>query len=158
MYRLFLIVALFSCMSLAGAADSYLCTADQATGFQFNSENGEWEQVQFVPRARYIIKKSTDSDAVYSTDEGYFWAVTDFAGGESRMGCKVDFTSTGTLFCDGFVGDVFLMNNKSMRYAFTYVGSYVESSLDFSDRENIKNGPDRGGDTPTVEIGTCNTS
>ena len=155
MYRLIMALVMLSCANLVSAADSYLCVANKATGFQFNPESGEWGHVEFIPRARYVVKQATDSEAVYSTKEGYAWTVTDSSGGDPNMGCKMDFESAGGLYCEGFVGDIFRMNNKSMRYVFTYVGSYIESSLDFSNRENIKNGSDRGGDTPTVEIGKC---
>ena len=117
-----------------GAEERYLCVADMATGFCFNSSTKMWEQAKFnVDDKKYIITKLEypkgalelkivgNQVAIHHSKEGFgpLGNVAVFEGGFSE----------------------FRVNRETGRFIRTYTGGYI--------------GGDQNSDTPWIEIGKC---
>lgn len=121
-------------------AESYLCISDQAAGFSFNKGQKKWSATTFQANNKYIIKRPP-------TGTNIEWFVTKFGSNDFATAfCARDFEDSGVLFCAGLRD--FKFNKKNMRFLSTYSIGYFSDS---PDSEWSK----EGGDTPSMEIGTC---
>lgn len=134
--------ALATAVPAQASAESWLCIADMATGFKYNSVLKRWDEASFnVAESRYIIRPSRNPAWKYE--------VTAFGKptGAPEAWCKAEPSSYGYLLCNSYFGE-FKFNTGNLRYIKTYLAGYVEilptNSLVVE-----------GGDTPNMEIGKC---
>lgn len=129
------------------SAQTWLCMAEQSTGFVYDSQIKKWKKATFTTEnERYIIKLSQGNDWLYEVrqfgqDSGipYAW-------------CNKDFNEPGFLHCSG-LGTSFVFNKSNNRFQTTYQGSYIAFNPN-SETASLRND---GGDTPAITIGTCSS-
>jgi hypothetical protein len=121
-------------------AESWLCIADQATGFSFNSVSKKWADARFdVADRRYLI--------VSEDDEKYPYMVKRFGKPDSLPMLCDAFAAETFLHCRGLAGN-FRFNQKTLRYIHTYDVGYINPTPGLNDMTE-------GEDTPFMEIGRC---
>ncbi len=121
-------------------AEQFLCVADLATGFKFNSASKSWENANFnVSSEKFIISKSEIDKQSYK--------VTLMGEKVEQAVCEEDFNEAGILFCDGF--SEYRFNKNNGRYVKVYlIGYYTYTAGSTMFGEDGKN-------TPHIEIGKC---
>lgn len=139
-------LTVFALPSVA-AAESWLCIADQSTGFKFNGLTKRWESANFnVKDVRYIVKETPGSSSA--------WEVRQFGdqGLLPDAWCSKTFNDAGFLHCTG-LGGSFTLNRNTGRFQNYFQGSFL------SFNPNSTNALFRtdGGDTPFIELGKCST-
>jgi hypothetical protein len=122
----------------AGAvADSYLCMADQATGFTFDKATKTWSRTNFnVSNSKYVVARSKD--------ERYTWTVTQVGEETPIAFCKDDIRAHNQFLNCAVNDPSYYFNFKSLRYAATAAVASI-----------LITGTDEGPPTPFVEIGKC---
>lgn len=136
-------LTLLMCVT-AGAAEetrSYLCIADDATGFAYNKSVKKWRSGGFnVDDMRYILKR-------YSIGNGpKRWGVFNFGeadAGIATIPCQGDFNEAGVLLCENY--SYFRFDRETSRFLYVYLVGYTAAG---------KVGAE-GGDTPVMAIGKC---
>lgn len=140
------ISAVFALNAMPASAETFLCIADNATGYAYDPTSKEWKSAKFnFEGSRHIIKRSSGSQ--------YAWEVNEYGVTEKWFpdaGCKEDFNTVGLLYCEG-VGRDFRFNKSNGRYIFYFAGSYIN----FDPRSEREGYQKDGGDTPFIELGTC---
>ncbi len=90
---------------------SYLCSAEESTGYDYT--NGRWLRERFRSDARYMVKENDSAWTVYEYDIE-FEHVTCEAIVEQVLNCRVS-------------GD-FVMNMNTMKFSVTNTDSYIHST------------------------------
>jgi hypothetical protein len=135
MYRLKILCVLAVIMQASGTAiadqhPTYLCIAEQATGFKW--EQGSWRSVDFKVAADkfFVLPRGADGYLVRGVGQGASPADATCTGDDTYLDCHSD-----TL-------EDYRISIKRLRFLRTYLIGYVE-------------GLDHSEDTPMVEIGRC---
>jgi hypothetical protein len=125
-----LLIFLFSTNAIAQTG--YVCIADKAAGFSFDTYSKTWNNANFkVSDSKYVLSKSGGS---------WQWKKM----GESYPSSCGEFSEYGYLKCDnGFTQVSF--NKKNLRYMKSYLVGYVNGGIAGKEGE----------DTPNIEIGKC---
>lgn len=90
---------------------SYLCSAEESTGYDYT--NGRWLRERFRSDARYMVKNDDSAWTVYEYDIEYeHTSCEDIV--EQVLNCQVS-------------GD-FIMNMDTMKFSVTNTDSYVHST------------------------------
>jgi hypothetical protein len=124
-------------------AENWLCIAERATGFKYDSILKDWKTVNFkIANEKYIVRPSKN--------ENYKYEVVKF--GENRefmpdYSCKEVFSAGIFFHCEGMMGE-FKLNAKNGRFLSTYIAGYWTVAPGVN--ENTEEG-----DTPTIQIGKC---
>ena len=118
---------LFSFSTFANSQTSYLCIADESTGFFYDTKLNSWASTKFTPQKYLLTKK----------DNGWEWK--DF-GSKSGWVCG-EFNQYGIFNCSLMVGHV-RFNKNNLRFLRTYIFGYVD-------------GENNNDNTPNVTIGKC---
>jgi len=149
---IFILAIVCVLLSQVGHADEkYICTADRATGFKFNSSSKQWEVVNFKNDAKYVISRLIDEKIISKavkmgiTKE---FAVTRVGQSIPDAKCK-EFNEYGYLFCEGILD--FKFNRKNGRYLAAYTIGYIQVGSDIGKKKLV----DEDSDTPYIEIGKC---
>lgn len=136
----------FALTASSVSAQTFLCIADQSTGFSYSQASRSWETKRFnVSDNRYIIRKSNRNP--------YLWEVNQFGKDEPFLpfsGCKDDFNDFGFLHCAGLGGEL-TFNRENGRYILYYMGQYAA----YNPNSDVPDYRKDGGDTPFIEIGKC---
>jgi hypothetical protein len=110
--------------------ESYLCSAEQATGFAFDKNLKKWGPVTpDVTHKKYTLSSSSGS-----------WEWKDFG---EKIGIQCISRPSGFIGCDSVENIVF--SKKSLRFMITSPFGYV----------NTGGISKEGSETPLIEIGTC---
>lgn len=130
MKRIITGLLLFCIAGFASAQQSYLCVADKAIGFSYDTQSKSWVHTRFkVEGEKHLIKK---------TFSGWSWVKF---GQELGLPCD-EMNKHGYQSCLTWTGNV-RFNSKHLRYLETKEGSYV-------------GGTDNGESSDTyITIGTC---
>ena len=138
---------------------SFVCVADNAIGFSFDSSNGKWQKMVFrVVNSKYVVQPLREENDSHPTQTRKFgvWRV-----GESNrtITCEYALTKSFSLVCHE-PGFEFTVNAVTKRFQFYYAGDYVSATLRATPvGESIIAGQkvDEGGEggTPLIEIGKC---
>ena len=113
--------------------DSYLCIADQSTGFAFDKSTEQWSAKNFnVSENKYIVRRIRTEESVF----------LDWQGEIPEIICRQRI-NVRSLTCDESNHADFFFSAKTMRYmkvsAFGYLVPFDQV----------------GDDTPFIEIGKC---
>jgi len=136
------ILLIFLLLPLQSYADNYLCVAEKATGFYYDTKSAQRKSANFnVEDSKYIITKSSYS--------GYKIEVKTLGSKDIVTRCKDDFSEQGFLFCD-WGGVFFRFNNKNNRYIKSIINGYhtVVPSVNNTKETDT---------TPYIEIGKCSS-
>ncbi len=86
---------------------SYLCLADQATGFTFVKETSKWRKTEFSTNSlRFVIRR--DADSIY---RAYFFGRSEKPGDNVSV-CDYGFTEGNLLICKGLLDLVMSAETK----------------------------------------------
>ena len=125
-------------------SDSYICVADQTTGFTF--EQGTWKSTNFKEDRKFLFKREVAQHDGPNWNSGdKIWSMSELGQENSSMLCsdKVNLSSgpivLDDIVCHGFTNVKF--NKKSLRVLLSYF-------VGFTDGDNNDN-------TPTITIGKC---
>ena len=134
-----LVIIVFS-VAAGAVADSYLCIADQATGFKFNKSTKTWKATNFnVSDGKYLVARSKD--------ERYARAVTKVGDKRPIAYCDDDISGDDmNLGCNSPGLFRFRFSPKTMRFSMIYIAGYVGP---------FGIGGLEGDNTPFIEIGKC---
>ena len=141
-----LLVFLISSQARAQNSPTWLCIVDQITGFIYQAETRAWEDAQFEPGQRFIIRRSVR--------EGSEWEVVEHGAPEQIDGfelrpeasCHSDFLYN-ILSCHG--PRRFVFNRSTGRFLTTSISGYWTVTPGNSLLS------DGNSDTPTIAIGQC---
>jgi hypothetical protein len=146
--------------------NSFLCIAEQSTGFALDKAHHSWNATRFAAGEKYLIRRVTKDTTAEITVEGIgdmriplnsTWAVWQFGNDKKPLlECmKTDFDENGMLACEGGIPQ-FQFNKKSGRFIIGTIYGYVVNGFGLSAQTGkvIANEPD-GSLTPFIEIGTC---
>ena len=126
-------------VATGAVADSYLCMADQATGFKFDKATKTWGPVSFdVSSDKYIVARSKD--------ESYTWVVTKAGDDQPLFYCKDDIGADDQLLDCNLFDPSFHFDVRTLRFTAIRVQGYIVPSGD---------GRNEGDAEPLMEIGTC---
>src|SRR5688572_25953246 len=118
---MFLSIA-FVASSAQAQSESYLCVADQSTGFKFHKPAKQWRQTQFNTDEKFIIRRpNADDKRLYGANPPK-WVVVRVGSKHPAAVCNEEFSEVGALLCQGF--EDFRFNRKNLRYISTYTVGY----------------------------------
>jgi hypothetical protein len=124
--------------------DSYLCVADQTTGFTF--AQGTWKSTNFKEDRKFLFKREIAPNNGTNWNSGdRIWTVSELGQVSSLAQCYDVINLSGgpvvldNIFCGGLYNVKF--NKKSLRLLLSYF-------VGFTDGDNNDN-------TPTITIGKC---
>jgi len=136
----------------AFAQDAFICVADSAAGFNYDSAQKKWRSTTFRANGKYLVSKSQ------KTQE---WEFKDVGDEVATSKCRVQ--NDEDLVCDDKVNWELLMNRSNRRFIYHQNLGYwtvrpMPKGLD-KQPPNLKAGAERlyveGKITPYTEIGTC---
>ncbi len=134
---------------------SYLCVADQATGFIFDGQSGRWNATRFnIENGRYILKLYSEPEPLPEDSAGQVYGEVRQVGLETGKGfftlCSDGFDENGRITCaaPGLV-QKFRMDANTLRYYLT-VGGDSLLSVTMSDTA-----PGQQAASVAIEIGSC---
>ncbi len=138
--RALLGLVLFVFSVTAGAvADSYLCMADQATGFRFDRAKKTWGPASFdVSSDKYNVARSRDAS--------YAWAVTKAGDDQPLFYCKDDIGADDQFLLCNLFDPSFHFDVRTLRFTAIRVHGYIVPSAV---------GRNEGDAEPLLEIGKC---
>ena len=120
-------------------ADSYLCMADQATGFRFDKSTKKWSAANFdVSSDKYIVARSKDAS--------YTWVVTKAGDDQPLFYCKDDIGPSDQVLDCNLFDSSFHFDVNTLRFTAIRVQGYIVPS---------GVGRNEGDAEPLIEIGTC---
>lgn len=130
-------------------ADSYLCEAEQASGFVYDLDNEAWEASTFSTVDKKYLISPADSDNVFVKALKYDYAVKKIDSRQPLIHCKsVKLTDsneeTGLVTCRGSDGASFSFDKRNGRFIRSQPTGYVTSKADV-----------KAGNGPYMEIGKC---
>ena len=133
--RLFRLLPVLLFSGAALAADSYLCVAEQTTGFSYDAAKKAWRSADFRSEKKIAITRAAKKAGVLEAKEV----------GDSRPGavCEQDFNEAGNLFCSGVFDLRF--NRRQLRFLYVYPIGYWSDGAASREGEN----------TPALAIGRC---
>ena len=141
------------------AEDSLLCIADNATGFEFDENSGNWEVASLAADSfRYIVRPVEINSERYRI--GYRNAVQDIDNDGSEIAlCRQSSDVYGSLNC-GEPRDPyrFSVRKETLRFFMSFNGSYLTSNREIlieDDEVTVQKVPDKGGKMPFIAIGRC---
>lgn len=120
------------------ASDSYLCVAEQTTGFTFDATKKTWKSADFRSEKKIAITRSKHKP--------YAWEAKEVGDSRPGAGCDSDFNEAGNLFCSGVFDLRF--NKRQLRFLYVYPIGY------WSD-DDSKGATREGNNTPALAIGKC---
>ena len=116
----------------AYSQSGYVCIADLASGFSFNSSTKTWNTTTFnVKESKYLLSLKNGR-----------WEWKKF-GDNRAINCSKEFNEYGYLHCEDIEDITF--NRKNLRYMRIYPVGYVSGGILGKE----------GSDTPVMEIGKC---
>ncbi len=122
----------------ASAADTYLCVAEQTTGFNFDSARKTWKSADFGSSKKIAITRVRN--------KAWAWDAREVGDSQPGATCEQDFNDAGNLFCSGVFELRF--NRRQLRFLYVYPIGY------WSDGD-AKGMAHEGDNTPAMAIGTC---
>jgi hypothetical protein len=148
--------------------NSFLCIAEESTGFAIDNAHHSWHATHFKAGEKYVLRRVT-KDTTAEVADGVrmplnsTWAVWRF-GNDKRplLECmKTDFDENGLLLCEGGMPQ-FQFSKTSGRFIIGTIYGYVLNGFSFAmSKESgevkvkpVANAPDASL-TPFIEIGTC---
>ena len=147
---------IFTCLTATAAfwcgqlyADSYLCEAEQASGFVYDLDNETWQASTFsIVDKKYLIAPA-DADNVFVKALSYDYEVKNLDSSTPIIHCKtvrlIDSNEeTGLITCRGSDGASFSFDKRNGRFIRSQPSGYVTSKAD------VKTSPG-----PFMEIGKC---
>jgi len=150
-------VLAFVLMAQQATAESYLCIADDATGFAFDKNRRTWVHTSFdVSKNRYVVRTpdvSDDNTYKYAGVNKYSYILEE-VGGEKILPlavCENKKDQYGIIYCNGYVGGYFRVNTTLGRYIKNYGSGYWNDNVPVAGSVLPE-----GSDTPILEIGRCN--
>lgn len=130
--------------TFAQNSPSFLCIADMATGYKFNSLSKRWEETSFrTEDSRYIFRQRNGADGYEVRRFGNELVFADAL-------CEKGINEAGFIHCAG-LGGRFVMNVHNLRYQHYSQGLYIAYNPT-SETPSLRTD---GGDTPYIEIGRC---
>jgi hypothetical protein len=132
---------------------TFLCVSEMSTGFKVI--NGEWGQVNFHPGNKYIVRPMREGDRLHDPSSeipayGVFKFGEDYISAVDKNGfgflSEGQFKPSTDLLARGLGFESFQMNKETMRFINSYLEGWVYQSPDAEQT---------GGDTPSIEIGSC---
>ena len=139
MRALLVLVFIVFSVGVGAVADSYLCMADQATGFRFDRATKTWGSASFdVSSDKYIVARSKD--------ESYTWAVTKAGDDQPLFYCKDDIGADDQVLLCSVFDPSFHFDVRTLRFTAIRVHGYIVPSGD---------GRSEGDAEPLIEIGKC---
>ena len=116
------------------AKDSYVCMAVDATGFNYNLNNKQWQSARFkIENSKYLLQKQGK--------DGWRWS--EF-GSETKTFCPTTskwFSDIGFISCKTYHGS-FDLNLNTLKYVNATTSGYTDNATDNKFQ-------------PFIEIGTC---
>ena len=130
-------------------ADSYLCQAEQASGFAYDLENKAWKASTFSIENRKYLISQTDTKNVFIKALKYDYEIKRLDSSQPVIHCKdVKLTdtneATGIVACRGPFGASFNFDKRNGRYIRSQPTGYVS----LKSASTVENGP-------YMEIGSC---
>ena len=141
--------AAFALLPALAWGEGYICAADMATGFAYR--NGDWRQTEFKPVEKFVVRRSTQVERPGMSElwgiPDAKWTVVELGKETPAAGCSDDFKANGDLSCHGALRIEFRMNKNSLRFLYSYLGGYWDSTPGNESSESK--------DTPAIAIGKC---
>jgi hypothetical protein len=141
------------------AEDSYLCVAENATGFQFDEDSRSWDAGNLgADGFEFLVKPIEMNSERYRI--GYRNVVQDIGNNGAEVAfCKQGSDVYGSLNC-GEPRDPyrFSIRKETMRFIATFNGAYLTSTREIfveGAKVRVEKVPDKGGDAPYLLIGSC---
>ncbi len=139
MRALFGLVFVVFSVGVAAQDTSYLCMADQATGFRFDKTTKKWSAATFdVSSDKYIVARSKD--------ESYTWVVTKVGDDQPLFYCKDNIGADDQILDCNLFDPSFHFDVRTLRFTAIRVQGYIVPS---------GHGRNEGDAEPLMEIGTC---
>ena len=122
----------------ATADESYLCAAEQTTGFTYDTAAKTWKNAVFRSEKQIAITRAKQRP--------YAWEAKEVGDSRPAATCERDFNEAGNLFCSGVFDLRF--NKRQLRFLYVYpIGYWSDDSSNPAYRE--------GDNTPALAIGKC---
>ena len=143
-WAIFLTFFSFSCY-----AGSYLCEAEQASGFVYDKENNTWEAASFPVENKQYLVSPTKTDDIISKALKYDYRIEERVSAKPVINCKTikvadSNEETGLILCRGSFGASFNFDTRNGKYIRSQLTGYVINTTG-SPAENL----------PYIEIGNC---
>lgn len=140
--------------------NSFLCIAEESTGFAIDNAHHSWHATRFKAGEKYLLRRVT-KDTTGEIADGIriplnsTWAVWRFGDDKHPLvECmKTDFDDNGLLLCESGIPQ-FQFSKKNGRFIVGTIYGYVLNGFGLSQGKVIANEPD-GSASPFIEIGTC---
>lgn len=139
MRLLFVLLLLTSnTFSIAESSDTeptYLCVAEESTGFIF--DNGEWKRASFnINNHKYILRKLKKDEKPLMADRPHSYGLYKLGSNKQRFSCfhNIDF------YCEG-IAEEFYFSPESGKYLMSYMLGYWKDEY--------------GSNTPSISRGRC---
>lgn len=134
---------------------TFLCISEMSTGFKV--AEGQWQHVRFKVGGQYIVRPLREAHTFFREETPLVqYAVFRFgeeavlADAYADRGFSVavgdETWHMGYLDAGGLGFNTFAMDNETLRFTSTYLGSWVSQN---------PNAAQEGGDTPSITIGSC---
>ncbi|MGF1761730.1 hypothetical protein L4D76_28320, partial [Photobacterium sagamiensis] len=119
--------------------DSYLCVAEEATGFFF--DNVSWKQAKFnVKEHKFLIRKLKEDEQILF-EKGFTYGAIELGSNYPETSCLPPNKHTGNIICNNDLGELKFSPNVG-RFIKTYTSGYWS-------------GEDNNNNTPYIERGKC---
>ena len=127
-----------------GAAESYVCVEEMATGFAPEKNGKGWKEASFNAKDKFVIRKPKPGETGRME---YAWVVTTVGMQEVDSYCDKDFDKYGAIRCRGFYH--FNFNKRSLRFLKASTMGYWEATQGAASP--------LGTLTPYMSIGKCSS-
>lgn len=105
-------------LSTTAWADTWLCIANDATGYYYDKDSKSWEQTSFnVEDSKHLVSPEEEMDFAYKVKAIGSESVTAY--------CTEGPSEYGWLFCEGWSN--FRLNVETLRYTMVTHGSYASA-------------------------------
>jgi len=137
----FVLFFLIFTLSSTTKADNFICLAEKASGFSYNSLSKEWVPSTFTTNAKYVLSKDKSSSNMY--------VVNKIGDDNNEFSCKDGINAAGFIFCKTFGATAeFRMNINNLRF----ISGSILGYYNVTPKGNIT---DESSNTPFIEIGKC---
>ncbi len=142
---------LFLCtLSFPALAESYLCIAEQSTGFKYSKQSKEWSATVFSTDNKYVIRTTTKDDVIIADMyKGANYIVHQLGESFPIFFCR-GFNEHKNMDCRGFGNHSLWFNSNTLRFQVVDEDGYVRPTIKALGTE-LK----EGDSTPHLEIGKC---